>query len=108
MRRMPLRIERSMRVYDLQYFMGFFVFSSSEHEERPGKNSEKDLKVEEKNTLGKTMQETAGKTFQKGRKDVLGVFMVVYVNVEWMNNDEHVHLMCTCIKVLWSEPSGIL
>ena len=54
------------------------------------------------------MQETAGKTFQKGRKDVLGVFMVVYVNVEWMNNDEHVHLMCTCIKVLWSEPSGIL
>ena len=49
MRRMPLRIERSMRVYDLQYFMGFFVFSSSEHEERPGKNSEKDLKVEEKN-----------------------------------------------------------
>ena len=39
-----------------------------------------------KKPLGKPCRKTAGKTFQKGRKDpdVLGVFMVVYVNVEWM------------------------
>lgn len=66
MRHMLLRIERPMRIYDLQYLMGFFLFSSSEHEEWPGKNSEKKLKEEK--TLGKTMQENSRKNVPERQK----------------------------------------